>query len=409
MIDGRFPNDPYGAETPVHAGEPVAGDWRARFFGLKGDLEFQQWACCWTKYYNTNACCPFCDANKRRAPLFTDVRPDAAWITTERTHQNIVAANEPMNNHPLTQIHGWNHRRVLFDLMHVVHLGLLKTLLGGVLVLLCSHTLFFGGGDLAANLAAAFTDWRRWCRRNGITTSVRKFTPGRLNRKAATNWPNLSVKASNGKRILWWLQGETANASIGGEQIVVAAAACLHELVAFLGILDAEDLVLGVAAATRAQTHGHQFLSTFNHLCKLSQQQRRYLFHPIPKVHYLHHVIVDLTRSRLNPRHVANFMDEDFMGKVVKISRRCHRSTLSSTTLKRRPIITLLKEISQAVIGAEICGMRWAPCGGRARADPRESWWLSMQQAVDAASGLAPPANMHAKLALKTPTPTEHV
>jgi hypothetical protein len=28
-----------------------------------------------------------------------------------------------------------------------------------------------------------------------------------------------------------------------------------------------------------------------------------------------------------------------------------------------------------------------------------------MQQAVDAASGLAPPANMHAKLALKTPTP----
>ena len=40
MIEGRWPVHAYGREKALHPGEQLADGWQARWYGLKGDLEF---------------------------------------------------------------------------------------------------------------------------------------------------------------------------------------------------------------------------------------------------------------------------------------------------------------------------------------------------------------------------------
>ena len=70
-----------------------------------------------------------------------------------------------------------------------------------------------------------------------------------------------------------------------------------------------------------------------------------------PKLHYLHHAIIDLQKTRLNPFFSTCFLDEDYMGKVKALSSKCHASTVVHRTLQRYLILL---------------GQRWAPFRRRA-------------------------------------------
>jgi hypothetical protein len=70
-----------------------------------------------------------------------------------------------------------------------------------------------------------------------------------------------------------------------------------------------------------------------------------------PKLHYLHHAIIDLQKTRLNPFFSTCFLDEDYMGKIKALSSKCHASTVVHRTLQRYLILL---------------GQRWAPFRRRA-------------------------------------------
>jgi hypothetical protein len=339
MIDNRWPAAPFGNEGDrpyaQPGGTPLTGNLKARWFGLKGDLEFLRWACRWRRHYNANLCCPFCLAHKYHAPMCTSVQPGAAWERTELDHTAIENSGE-MAGMPLTAVRGWNHRRQMFDLMHVLPLGLLRILAGGVLVLLGEHPNVYGRGDLGANLRVAYQSWRRWCKNHGISTSVRLFTVGRVGRKTQTSWPSLGAKASNMKRVCYWLQNETAAIVVCHDDLFRTAASCLTELCLFWDALDDADIILTAQETNNAVHHGRAFLLLFNRLCTLSRNSRRFLFHPVPKIHYFAHMLKDLQVDSINMRHVSNFQEEDLMGKIVRIARRCHRGRMSWTVLLRQ-------------------------------------------------------------------------
>lgn len=336
MIEGRWPLQGHNGPLPPgkrrsFQGKPLAGPWKGRWFAMKGDLEYFRWALKWRRHYNCCKICVFCDACKAGDMLYTNIHEGAPWERTERTHEEIELSGDVQT--PLSAIKGWDHKRVLFDLMHVMHLGLLKDVLGAAIVLLCEHPYFYGQQNLEKNLDAAYGSWRSWCQHNHITTSVRRFTPSRLHRLAASDFPCLSVKASNAKRVLWWLQEECILAAESQDQLICAMATCITQLCSFLSCLDEADLILTETEAANAYEYGQNFLLSLNLIFNRSRD--RYLLRPRPKVHYYRHLLMGLKEDRINVRHLACYQEEDMMGKTTRVAKRTHRTTTSLCTLLR--------------------------------------------------------------------------
>lgn len=54
-----------------------------------------------------------------------------------------------------------------------------------------------------------------------------------------------------------------------------------------------------------------------------------------PKLHAMSHVILGVEADSRNPKYFSCFLDEDFLGKVVKVAAKCHRVTVCGAVLQR--------------------------------------------------------------------------
>ncbi len=84
----------------------------------------------------------------------------------------------------------------------------------------------------------------------------------------------------------------------------------------------------------RAPSSGRMFLLCYADMARywnVDKGEARYKLRP--KLHYIDHILEDLA-SRENPRLLSNFLDEDFMGKLVKLARMQHRSAVVPRTLQ---------------------------------------------------------------------------
>ena len=54
-----------------------------------------------------------------------------------------------------------------------------------------------------------------------------------------------------------------------------------------------------------------------------------------PKLHGLCHIILGAAADSRNPKYFSCFLDEDFLGKVIKVAEKCHRVTVCGAVLQR--------------------------------------------------------------------------
>ena len=73
---------------------------------------------------------------------------------------------------------------------------------------------------------------------------------------------------------------------------------------------------------------------TWQQLAAGADAKNEALWLVLPKHHYVCHVVDDLS-NRLNPRLFANFLDEDFLGKIKKLGRKTNSKTASLRILQR--------------------------------------------------------------------------
>ena len=70
-----------------------------------------------------------------------------------------------------------------------------------------------------------------------------------------------------------------------------------------------------------------------------------------PKSHSHTHVIYVVASTRLNPRFFHCFGDEDYVGRIGRLSARCHPTTQSLEALTRYLAGSRLRRLSQAHCG----------------------------------------------------------
>jgi hypothetical protein len=206
-----------------------------------------------------------CFSKADKTLSYGDFSATAKWRQHPVTHDAYLAQTSAVDLSPWALIAGWHKSRVLWDLMHNLHLGVLRDVVGNVLwTLWC----FFDGAtqkeSADAQLLAASLDMHAWCRLNNVTTPPRNFSHGLIGSPSGVVYPELSteVKAAHMPTILSWLvhcsEDRRSVGCLGDVRV------CLTFSVArFLELLGRAEAVLTSAQAREAVSLGQRFLDCY--------------------------------------------------------------------------------------------------------------------------------------------------
>lgn len=317
------------------------------FSSLQGDLKWVH-----EKYglhnFRANACCSTCGALKTADDLsmtIADFRPGASHVGTEPNLDEFYAM-DPCIFELATR------DRVLHDCMHSQLLGTGKVCNGSALIYLAESGYWGafptgrGAGKyddcLETCLRAAHRDFIFWKKVRKIQTSQSRFTPARCGRKNRQQYPALNNKAAASKACTMWLAERTCEFAARADATEQDQLVCttVHSYALALLLMDETELLMSEERATRFYNLMMRHLQTHALLNKRSRllvgkAVGRNMWLIMPKHHHLFHAAHRVLTERVNPRAWALFAGEDFVGRVARIARVCHRLTVSQRTLQR--------------------------------------------------------------------------
>ena len=303
----------------------VLGDWK--FLKEAFSLEFN---------YNTRACCHKCEAVKEGdGPPFDDFGPAARHRQTRRTTQQYLARF--IVPPPLSRLPGFHLDMLACDPMHCVHLGVLQWIIGSLLVVLAQSGhwgIFAGDAVTRLNLAmrVAFGEFVTWCKQRAVHTSQEPFTAAMLNRsEKQAVFPKFKCKAANGRWVGMWLNDVFVTRNVLGLEAAVIWGVCemlhiMHEHHrAFLSRREASRFVRG----------GTCMLRSYAALALKAKGDGLALWCIKPKHHLLSHLIDHVGSSCENPSVFWTFCDEDFNGRMAKMSGNLNAKQFSLRAMER--------------------------------------------------------------------------
>ena len=327
------------------------------FVGVKGDYEFELEAGQFTRGYSRVgtvkelAMCWECMAGLPGIP-FTDVSDDPCWLETVGTaspwEDNTAP---PLNSIPF----GRNPDPTMYrrDPFHTLKFGFARDLSAGIIIQLCDMGYFDSPTDdsfsLEARLARAYGHFDLYCLAESKQKKLKSFTRENLKFPKSNSLPFLSAKGSDITAVLTWLSFAL---TIFTEQPLEtehrgrlrAMLQTTQGFLDYIGIMHSHGLFLHRCCAAVLYRSGLRLLRGYCYLSEDSTKNKRIAGYNLrPKLHYFHHSLFDQKkaleeRSRkfiLNPAVWNCEANEDYIGRLARISRRVDSRTCSLRTLQK--------------------------------------------------------------------------
>jgi hypothetical protein len=223
-----------------------------------------------------------------------------------------------------------------------LYVGFFFFLNGSVLWELCWEESYFGTArgvwKERANilLKRAFEHFNDFCKRNVLVSSHPSFTCAGLHMSSLQSNPMLTAKGSNSLQITRWLATITHHDALASpmNEHKQLRAACLWGCTQIFAICqpcfwlsdeNVRDLKIAKLVA----------LTSYKALCSESLTMNKNRFPLKPKHHLLDHTVRDACASRLSPTTHWCFSDEDFIGRMKRLSQKTHLTTLPLRVLSR--------------------------------------------------------------------------
>ena len=328
--------------------------YKACLIGVKGDNEFLMEAGRFNRHYahvgtvHDNPMCPYCLAGTEGVE-FSDFSDRPVWAST-------LYDTEPWDAPPPLVLAPFaEHERArLFrrDMFHILKYGFLKDLCAGALFLLCRMTYFddpLGGESLEQDcrLGRAYGLFSLWCLAEGKATTLRRFSKGSLHRKKATQYPFIGGKGADTVLLMQFLHFFVAlckkDMRVPGDFHVLHA---LHETLTgaldFLGIMHSHGIFLTLECARLQHSCGLLLVRGYCWLAQFCIENGLRLFSLRPKMHYFGHELhdlatqIDLQHSQILSASAFNCeANEDFIGRISRLSRRVSSRACSARVLDR--------------------------------------------------------------------------
>jgi len=239
--------------------------------------------------------------------------------------------------------------RVLHDCLHSQLLGTGKTANGSAIVYL-AEVGFFGAfpqhglysDSLAIVLRQAHLHFFRWKKEHGLQASQPRFTPARLARKTRMNYPVLSSKGIPSKVVTFWIANCCVEHASRAEATDLdrLVATCLHSYANSLRTMDTAGLILTEQEGESYYRSVMQHLLSYAALHSKSRaavrrEPNRTSWLLLCKHHHFMHHGKTVRVERLNPRMSQLLSAEDWVGRIGRIARACHKTSVSLRTLER--------------------------------------------------------------------------
>ena len=334
-----------GSKRWLASGQQICGECCFFLSQFSGDLVFLmlEQGC------NFNDVCFLCHATKAFGDMCAyNFQPEAPWMFTRRCHHQYMIG--PGGGCDIAQhLPGWHLGMVKMDLMHGLHQGCLPIINGSAMHFVLERN-YFGGPTTGEwrnrwgqQLVSAFAQFSAFLKCHKITCSHVRFTIAQLSLGSLQNPPNLKAKAGNSMLISRWLLSIFL-------RLAVQSPCEKNELIAtsLWGWVSAIDLLksfpMFLNAEQQAQIEQCRIAALGSHsvLCCRSIAEGRQQFRTIPK----HHSCDHLLRDRRNPTHSWTFADEDFIGRLVRMSRRSSntKTIISKYLLRLHLVVNINKE-----------------------------------------------------------------
>ena len=321
--------------------------WAFVFSSIQGDLKWIR-----DQYglfnFSANECCSLCGAMKSHPDLsmtIADFRPTAKHVGSQPDLTKFNMAPSAVFSLP-----GAGPDRVMHDCMHSQLLGTGKVLNGSGIVYLAESSFWNGFQEsgtypdaLEFSLRLAHQDFLQWKKALRLSVTQPRFTPARLSRKGRQSYACLSCKASPSKAVSMWLTQRALDHAnkVGSSEMDQLVATCLKYYAMALELMDTAGLIMSEQEAQQFYDFSIAHLQTYALLNKRSralvgrQAIGKNLWVILPKHHHHFHLALKVRAERVNPRAASLFSGEDFVGRVSRIARACHRLSISERVLQR--------------------------------------------------------------------------
>ena len=205
------------------------------------------------------------------------------------------------------------------------------------------HLLFAGRG-VVTRLQAMTRHYLQWCKGAHHSPFVTKITRDTLGWKNATKEPTGGWHKGNLTSLFCrWFQAlyEERWDDIDREGLVDLSGQAVTHLNSFLRLLYTSDVFIQRERGLRIAEHCRAFLALYQKLATEAFKLGKPLFPLLPKAHALDHQQYELFRSiercgfAISPMIAGCQMDEDFIGRPSRISRKVSPRQASGRTCER--------------------------------------------------------------------------
>ena len=319
------------------------GPWRAIFAGVKSDLKAKKEMHFLNRSYQHMHMCDECTAvqpfpSVLRSPalqehLYTDVSPGASWRASRRSHEAYML--EPVVS-PWTIIPGFRRELMFWDYMHLGPLGVYRDVVAGAcLDLLLRGHLDALGESHDAKLCGLWIAFREWCKSKQRQPPTGSLSMRLIGRTTAANFPELHsrYKAVTTKWLLVFISEFCNGRCMLREEHDKVLAACLWAASEFVYVTDHTHFILSDHEIERLRHAQWLFEQTCAWLCGATKVDK--IFRPRPKFHYMAHLQHQCEDLKINPRDLACWEDESFLGLCCRLTKACHGASVLRTSLQR--------------------------------------------------------------------------
>lgn len=321
----------------------VCGDWQ--FLQKAGHLT-RSYSNCEKRPRAANSIpkgiCHRCRAGQLHVP-FEDYRTNVVpWWRGTMFSQDPFQPGNPPPMLRVPHLTGKGPALFSYDLWHCYHLGVGKTFLASCIAIMsdCMYS-----SNIEGRFEELTTSWLTYCSEMKKTVSLQSITKDGISWADRGQYPNGlwskgHITTSLGDWIQHWLEhyNEISEHRMLQECLVAVRAIghCMRKMYS-------SDVFLTISEGTEVADAGLAFLSSYQKLAVMAYQEQKNLFAYMPKGHALAEVFWDLKGQTqipgnsfcISPLTMAVQIDEDYIGRTCRLSRRVSSQQSIRRTLER--------------------------------------------------------------------------
>lgn len=310
----------------------------AAVINIKGDMDWHKKSMGLCRSYGNlghdSMICHHCHAGANNFP-FEDYREDPDWATTFYRDRP-WSTDDPPALSRIPYDDAVPEKILAGDIFHIHKLGVGRDVVGGILVVLLRLGFFDHPGstiNIDDRFSRAHSMFALWCKASKKTPGLRSFSKAFFNMKSLVSAPWSNSKGSDTMLLLEWLQFtlklQLQNPTVPGHDILLRQMVQVCDNCVLVKMVHHHKLWLERDCAKKLYIVLMTILKGYAVLGRQALRLRIRAFIQKPKHHALHHLAYELKHQLLqghtliaSPQMTACEMNEDFMGRICRLSRR---------------------------------------------------------------------------------------